>query len=178
MKPEDILDAIGDIDDKYITQAKEKKHKHTALTFGAVAACFIILLLIPTLGVALIPAGKEAPLQNDNEQNLIQQVEIISIELERVNTHKTYEDKDTIVRMLDFFDTVTYSSDGEEFVPTDGFDTLNGDDLLISIYSEEGLFKQYKITSDNYLYYIQAQVKYTLSPVHLQLLKDLLEILQ
>lgn len=178
MKPEDILDAIGDIDDKYISQAKEKKHKHTALTFGAVAACFIILLLIPTFGVALMPAGEAEPPQNDNEQNLTQKVEIISIELERVNTHKTYEDKDTIVRVLDFLDTVTYSSDGEEFVPTDEFNTLNGDELLISIYSEEGLFKQYKITTDNYLYYIQGQEKYTLSPLHSQLLKDLLEIIQ
>lgn len=51
MKPYDILDAIGDVDEVYVMKAKEKRksHKKLLITVSSLAACVIFLLIIPVV---------------------------------------------------------------------------------------------------------------------------------
>lgn len=59
MKPEDLMEALGDIDDKYIKKAKEKKRKHIGWVIGTLAACFIIVIALPFIGIALTGVGAD-----------------------------------------------------------------------------------------------------------------------
>lgn len=49
MKPDDLLDAIGNVDDVCVKRAKEKKRPHRALwaAMGALAACVCIVMMLP-----------------------------------------------------------------------------------------------------------------------------------
>lgn len=51
MRPEDILDAIGEVDEAYIRQAKQKKSSYKWI-IGTAAACLALALAIPAVGVA------------------------------------------------------------------------------------------------------------------------------
>lgn len=47
MRPDDILDAIGNVDDIYVKRAKEKKksYKRVWVTMGSLAACLAVVIL-------------------------------------------------------------------------------------------------------------------------------------
>ena len=49
MKPDDLLDTIGNVDDVCVKRAKEKKRPHRALwaAMGALAACVCIVMMLP-----------------------------------------------------------------------------------------------------------------------------------
>lgn len=49
MKPDDLLDAIGEIEDSYLETAYEKQPKRAIkwIGIGSLAACFLLILLIP-----------------------------------------------------------------------------------------------------------------------------------
>lgn len=54
MKSDDILDAIGLVEDAYIKKAKEKKKskknkKNMWITIGTIAACLVLFFLIPNI---------------------------------------------------------------------------------------------------------------------------------
>lgn len=51
MKPDDILDAIGNVDDVYIKKAKEKKkaHKVMWIAISTIAACLALFVVSPML---------------------------------------------------------------------------------------------------------------------------------
>ena len=51
MKPDDILDAIGNIDEACVKKAKEKKKSHKALwiAVSSFAACLVIALILPSI---------------------------------------------------------------------------------------------------------------------------------
>lgn len=49
MKLDDLLDAIGEVDDVWVKRAKEKKKTHRALwaVVGTLAACICIVMMLP-----------------------------------------------------------------------------------------------------------------------------------
>ena len=48
MKADDLLDAIGEVDDVWVKRAKEKKKTHRALwAVGTLAACICIVMMLP-----------------------------------------------------------------------------------------------------------------------------------
>lgn len=49
MKPDDILDAIGNIDDVCVKKAKAKKKSHKAvwITIGSIVACLALVVCMP-----------------------------------------------------------------------------------------------------------------------------------
>ena len=51
MKREDILDAIGNVDDACIKRAKEKKKSHRKLwiAIGSLAACLLVVFMLPAI---------------------------------------------------------------------------------------------------------------------------------
>lgn len=56
MRPDDILDAIGQVDDTCVQQARQKRNlwKTAGVTAGALAACFLAVFL-------LLPEGEDQP---------------------------------------------------------------------------------------------------------------------
>ena len=47
MKAEDLLNAIGEIDDSYLDVAIEKPKPRKMIWFGSLAACFLLVLVLP-----------------------------------------------------------------------------------------------------------------------------------
>ena len=63
MKPDDILDAIGNVEEIYVKKAKEKKKSHwmTWIAVSSIAACVAVMIGIPFLSFFLHGAGSSAP---------------------------------------------------------------------------------------------------------------------
>lgn len=70
MKPDDILDAIGNVDDACVERAKKKSRstKSVWITVGSLAACLVLVLCIPMI---IIPSqgGESAAPNADGEGN-------------------------------------------------------------------------------------------------------------
>ena len=66
MKRDDILDAIGNVDDACVKRAKEKKksHKKVWITLGSLAACLLVVFMLP--GIILNFGGYDSA---DNVQD-------------------------------------------------------------------------------------------------------------
>lgn len=67
MRPDDILDAIGNVDDECVKKAREKKKNHKAfwITLGSAAACLIIALIIPALSRFGVSENSTSNITND-----------------------------------------------------------------------------------------------------------------
>ena len=59
----DILEAIGNVDDVLIKRAKENQRSQKALwvTLGSIAACFMLVFILPFVMIALKGANSAAP---------------------------------------------------------------------------------------------------------------------
>lgn len=70
MKPDDILDAIGNVDETCVIKAKEKKKSRKALwiTIGSLAAC-ILVVLFPSIIFNHIGYDSAAP-ENASDQEI------------------------------------------------------------------------------------------------------------
>lgn len=61
MKPDDILDAIGNVDEACVKKAKEKRsHKALWITIGSLAACLLVILILPRMNMSSDSAQSQA----------------------------------------------------------------------------------------------------------------------
>ncbi len=72
MKPYDILDAIGNVDEICVVKAKEKRKKKTYkrlwIAAGSFAACLALFISIPFIFMSMSKMGKDAPPNTNDEQ--------------------------------------------------------------------------------------------------------------
>lgn len=73
MKTNDILDAIGNVDESCVKKAKEKtkSHKKIWITIGSLAACVVFVFCLPFIFIALQGANSAAPEGQDDEMAVV-----------------------------------------------------------------------------------------------------------
>lgn len=81
MRIDDILDAIGEVDEVLVRGAKEVRGSHKTLwvTLGSLAACLLILFMYPIVFISMKGASSadpSAPSQNDGENDAIGRTEV------------------------------------------------------------------------------------------------------
>lgn len=61
MKPHDIFDAIGNVDETCVMKAKEKKksHKKLWITAGSIAACLALIICLPIIFMSINNMGTD-----------------------------------------------------------------------------------------------------------------------
>ncbi len=93
MKPHDIFDAIGNVDETCVMKAKEKKksHKKLWITASSIAACLALIICLPIIFMSMNNMGNDAPANpNDNQGG--------EMALEQDNVWIYYVDGDEISR--------------------------------------------------------------------------------
>lgn len=139
MKSDDILDAIGNVDDACVKKAKEKKKSHKAIwiTIGSLAAC-AVLRYLPFIFIAMHGAGaamdgspsngeiavayKDVRLYYVDENEIKQTERYLPLSAEEI--FAAWREKNDIGDEVAFFGTeidsngktVEYESDGEAVV--------------------------------------------------------------
>ena len=68
MRSDDILDAIGELDEALVRNAKNIKRSHKTLwmTLGSIAACILITFMFPIVFISMKGANSEAPDSAEN----------------------------------------------------------------------------------------------------------------
>ena len=74
MRSDDILDAIGEVDEALVRKAREikKSHKAVWLTLSSIAACFLLAFMLSIVFISMKGASSadpSAPSQEDNEND-------------------------------------------------------------------------------------------------------------
>ena len=72
MRSDDILDAIGEVDDDLVRGAKEIRRSHKALwlTLSSVAACLLIVFMLPIVFISMKGASSADPGSDGKEEDI------------------------------------------------------------------------------------------------------------
>ncbi|MBE6540880.1 MAG: hypothetical protein E7672_00310 [Ruminococcaceae bacterium] len=165
MRAEDILDAIGEIDDDIIKSAKEKRKPNRAIIYAlsGVAACFILMFLFPIVFISFKGAESEDTRQhgwNDNSEAIHFEYVYSTVEVVGSDDTKMYSDYNTvksIVEMIMNFtgDTVPESSIADKAddttVSNESLDTkpeTEESEYMIRLIHQEGNVLQYRLSGN------------------------------
>lgn len=85
MKSNDILDAIGNVDDEYVKKAKEKQRsvKPVWIMVGTLAACLMLAFIIPNIIINFTCKNNSAPEHNTEKNITMSHTEISVIQIDR-----------------------------------------------------------------------------------------------
>lgn len=150
MKPDDILDAIGAVDDVYVKKAKERKKSGAAvwITVSTIAACLVLFFLLPNIpnliGYSAADPGHEGanpatPGGVYQPDNVITEIVIIGNE-----SRWSYASGEQIEPIVDFIGNVFATKPGVngEF----NFDAeLQPDEFLIVLKDQNGIETEYRL---------------------------------
>lgn len=192
MKPENILDAIGNVDDTCIKKAKEKKKswKNYFVSIGAMAAC-LALVVITIQGIKkdpiILPPDKQPPapgprnpdIQNPDSQNTQYAFSSIMVYYNFDNKSKIAPAQHSLentemVNVLEYIKSIMDNREGKSYKNDDWNHDVQEKDVVIEcIDSESNLQAEYLLTND-FLFDYQTYTEYTLSEEEVKQLKALL----
>lgn len=198
MRPENILDAIGNVDDTCIKNAKEKKksRKNYWISIGVMAACFALVVVIPFITKhGTNPDELQGPIvdpleeRNAGPQNTdIQNPDVnkqyafsyILVYYNFNNKSKIAPRQNTLentelVNVLEYMETIIANSKEEiSYKEGEWNYVVQEKDVIINCMDEENNLQAEYLLTTNSLYDYQTNTEYTLSEEEVKELKALL----
>lgn len=182
MRAEDLLDAIGYVEDSYIGKAKEKPKTTKKLwaVLGVVAACAALIIGIPVMYATSLITGSDSIPGSDNmsgnkgngQKAAVSKIEVYrpSNKIIAVVDMITHDSPETTGPIVELVDSIMDSRKGTAYPVTDSNDDMDPEDIII-VYLDNGgnLIVQYRLNG-NTLFDCKAYVKYALFDAEVELL--------
>lgn len=197
MKPENILDAIGNVDDICIKNAKEKKksRKNYWISVGAMAACLALVVAIPFLSQSKHGTGPNTvqdPVEDPLEERTpglqnpdIQNPDLnIQYAFSYIRVYYSFNDKlklaprqntlenTEMVNVLEYIENIIESRKGVSYNDEWNHDVQEQDVLINCMDAGNKLQAEYLLTTGS-LFDYQTNTEYTLSEEEVKQLKAL-----
>lgn len=185
MKPENILDAIGNVDDTCIKNAKEKKKtlKKYWISIGTMAACLALVVII-IQGIGKIPVVIPFDTQTPGSQN--PDVSISQYAFSYIKVYYNFDSKSKIapaqhslettemVNVLNYMSSIIESRDGKSYKDNEWNHDVQQKDVVIECIDLENELQAEYLLTNNLLFDYQTNTEYTLSEEEVNELKALL----
>lgn len=202
MKPENILEAIGNVDDSCIKNTKEKKkpRKKYWVSVGAMAACLALVVVIPFVSQTKHGTGPnelQDPVADPlDERNLgpqnpdIQNKDVskqyafscikvyynFNNKLKLAPRQHTLENTE-MVNVLEYMETIIANNkEGISYNNNDWNYEVQEKDVVINCLDGEYKLQAEYLLTDNSLFDYQTNTEYTLSEEEVKQLKELLGV--
>lgn len=194
MKPENILDAIGNVNDTCIKNAKEKKksRKNYWVSIGAMAAC-LALVVISIHGIKKDPVIVPPDTQTPGPQNPdIQNPDVKTPDLETpqyafsyIRVYYNFNSKSKIapkqntlentkmVNVLEYIESIIDNREGISFKNDEWNHEVQEKDVVINCIDFENKLQAEYLLTNSSLFDYQTNTEYTLSEEEVQQLKAL-----
>lgn len=198
MRPENILDAIGNVDDTCIKNAKEKKKskKNYWISVGAMAACFALVVVIPFISkTKQVPGPNELkrPIEDSldernpgpqnpdiqnpdiNKQYAFSYIMVYynfnnKLKLApRQNTLETTE----MIKVLEYLENIMNNREGTSYDNDEWNHEVQEKDVVINCIDFENKLQAEYLLTNNSLFDYQTNTEYTLSEEEVKQLKAL-----
>lgn len=175
MKSEELLDAIGTVEDIYIKKAKEKQNSYKKRwIIIASAACFAVLVCLPVLLLSTMRMGSANPGEMAPPlENGLPRVEISYIN-GIVKEKITYDTDEYIEPLVEYITLTIDTKQGIEYPRTDTNDELDQDDIDIYLFDSAGNIVAAYLLNQNSLFDYQTFTVYKLTDEELSKLHKLL----
>lgn len=190
MKPENILDAIGNVDDNCIKNAKEKKKslKKYWISIGAMAACLaLVVILVHEIGKipVVIPSVTQTPgSQNPDSKN--PDLADPQYAFSYITVYYNFDSKLKIapaqhslgktemVNVLSYMGSIIESREGKYYKDDEWNYDIQKKDVVIECVDLENESQAEYLLTYNCLFDYQTNTEYTLSEEEVKELKALL----
>jgi len=180
MKPENILDAIGNVDDTCIKEAKEKKKSQKTywISISALAACLALVVGVPYISKTMNGIGKNpviVPPDTQNPQYAFSYIRVFynfnskSKIAPRQNTLENTE----MDKVLEYIETIIESREGISYKNDEWEHEVQEKDVSINCIDFENKLQAEYLLTTNSLFDYQTNTEYTLSEEEVQQLKAL-----
>lgn len=175
MKPEELLDAIGTVEDIYIKKAKEKQKSYKKCwIIIASAACFAALVCLPVFLLSTMRMGSANPGEMAPPlENGLSRVEITYIN-GIVQEKITYNADEYIEPLVEYITHIIDKKQGIEYPRTDTNDDLDPNDIDIYLFDSAGNTVAAYLLNQNSLFDYRTFTVYKLSDEELSELQKLL----
>ncbi len=178
MRPEDILDAIGNVDDGCVKKAKEgqRKGKTMQVVFRSVAACLALAIGVPILYFITYGANGAAPESGGMDNHTGSDYVIARIDIISTEKKVKYAARENTEPIADFIRDISVNDPGAH-VNVDFDDKLQQGEIQILIREHTGEEKEYRLYG-TYFYDISGGYRYELTEQRAEELRQLLGILE
>ena len=176
MKPEDILDAIGNVDDDCIKEAKErqKRGKTLKIVFRSLAACLALVIGLPMLYMITFGANGAAPEHAGMDNQTGPDYVIARIEVVSTEKKVKYAARENTEPIAEFIRDISVKETGMN-VNVDFDAKLQPGEIQILIREHTGEEKEYRLYG-TYFYDIDGGQRYELTEQRAEKLRELLGI--
>ena len=179
MRALDILEAIGEIDERDIAIAHAKKsRKPLYVGLGSLAACLVAVFLLPGIVMNLIGFGAaDAPgdMAPDREDGATDISAVISAKVIGAdNTSYDIDDSEALAELKAFLGDVIRSQEGSRADLPHAGDALAQGELRLILTDEQGRRAEYLLREKSLLSY-ETSLEYTLSQDRAEALLEILE---
>ncbi len=198
MKPENILDAIGNVDDTCIKNAKEKKksRKNFWVSIGAMAACLALVVVIPFIsqkmhGIGLNelqnpvvdpldernPGPQNPDIQNPdvNKQYAFSYIRVYYNfnSKSKIAPRQNTLENTKMVNVLEYIESIIDNKEGISYKNDEWNHEVQEKDVSINCIDFENKLQAEYLLTNNSLFDYQTNTEYTLSDEEVKQLKAL-----
>ena len=196
MKPEDILDAIGNVDDICIKKAKEKNksRKNFWISAGVLAACLTLAVGIPAISKTgpdtpkepvigtpdtQSPGPRNPDVENSDSQNAQYAFSYIRVyfnfdDKSKIAPRQNTLENQEMANVMEYMESILTGREGISYSNGEWNHDVQKKDIVINCLDEEYKLQAEYLLTNNILFDYQTNTEYILTKDEVKQLKDLL----